>query len=102
MGPLLAINPVNQIKKTIPFASLTDSAETLMKKGGLKGVVSCGLQTFEASMFERCLEAWTRLVEGHPDAVSSFFMFIWASTEKMKKLGDQLSSYSHRDCAVWR
>ncbi|KAH7386573.1 hypothetical protein BKA64DRAFT_646120 [Cadophora sp. MPI-SDFR-AT-0126] len=101
MKPLLDINPVAQMKRPIEFSNLTDAADKIDKKGGFKSNVSCGLKTFEPENLEDALSAWTGLVDGHPDAVSTFFMFTWASKEAMKKFGDESSSYSHRDIGSW-
>ncbi|KAG4439066.1 hypothetical protein IFR05_005457 [Cadophora sp. M221] len=101
MKPLLAIHPVAQIKRPIAFSNLTDAADNIDKKGGLKSVVSCGLKGFDPEKFEKCLDAWTGLVEGHPEAASTFFMFLWASKDGMKTFGDESSAYGHRDIGCW-
>lgn len=81
MKPLLAANPVAQMKRPIAFSNLTDSADKIDKKGGFKSVVSCGLNGFDPEKFEKCLDSWTGLVDEHPEAASTFFMFLWASKE---------------------
>jgi hypothetical protein len=101
IAPLLALKPVQQIRKVIGFASITDAAEPLNKQGGLKTQISCGLQKFSARKFELSLDAFTKLVDEHPSASGSFFMSNWYSTEAMKKLPDMSAAYSHRDCGVW-
>jgi len=102
MKPLLDVNPVAQMKRPIDFSNLTDSADKIDKKGGLKSNVSCGLKTFKPEYIENALAAWIKLVDEHPDAASTFFMFIWASKEAMNTVGDQSSAYTHRDIGSWR
>ncbi|KAK0111780.1 hypothetical protein ONS96_001049 [Cadophora gregata f. sp. sojae] len=101
MQLLTSINPVAQMKRAIEFSNLTDSADKIDKKGGFKSNISCGLKTFEPEVLQNALASWTGLVDGHPDAASTFFMFIWASKEGMEKFGDESSAYSHRDIGSW-
>lgn len=101
MQPLLAIKPINQIKKLIPFGNLTDAGEALMVKGGLKSIHSCGLQIFDAEKFVRCLDAWNGLTDEHPGAGRSFFMFNWFSTEGCGKFAQESSAWSHRDVKLF-
>ena len=102
MKPLLDANPVAQMKRPIEFSNLTDSADKIDKKGGYKSNVSCGLKTFKPEYLQNALAAWMRLVDGYSDAASTFFMFIWASREAMKTLGEESSAYTHRDIGSWR
>lgn len=102
MKPLLDVNPVAQMKRPVEFSNLTDSTDKIDKKGGFKSNVSCGLKTFKPEYLENALAAWMRLVDGHSDAASTFFMFIWASKEAMKSFGDESSAYTHRDIGTWR
>ncbi|KAH6715691.1 hypothetical protein BKA61DRAFT_547409 [Leptodontidium sp. MPI-SDFR-AT-0119] len=101
MKPLLAANPVAQMKRHTAFSNLTDAADKIDKKGGFKSVVSCGLKGFDPRKFEKCLDSWTGLVDEHPEAASTFFMFLWASKEGMKSFGDESSAYGHRDIGCW-
>ena len=102
VAPLLALNPVQKITKTIGFVNITDAAEALNKQKGFKTQISCGMQKFDGNILEKGLESWTKLVDEHPNASSSFFMYNLYSTGGMMKFGEESSSYSHRDCAVWR
>jgi hypothetical protein len=100
-APLLALKPVQQIKKTINFANITDAAEALNKQGGLKSQISCGMRTFDAKKFENSLHSFTRLLEEHPSTSGSFIMYNYYSPKEMMKRPES-SAYSHRDCGVWR
>jgi hypothetical protein len=102
MQPLIDAKPVKQIKDTVSFANFTDSADALNKPGGIKAQISCGMRKFDGQKFEESLDQWTELVEKYPGAVGSFFMFTWVSTEAMKKVPDDTTCWSHRDCGVWR
>jgi hypothetical protein len=101
VAPLLALKPIKQIKNVIGFANITDAAEALNKQGGLKTQISCGMQKFSAEKFEGGLKSFRKLVEEHPSASGSFFMYNWCSTEAMLKRPES-SAYSHRDVGVWK
>ncbi|KAL2065229.1 hypothetical protein VTL71DRAFT_2898 [Oculimacula yallundae] len=101
MQPILSIGPVAQIKKSIEFADITDAADRIDKKGGLKSIVSCGMQSFDPVMLEKSLDAWVRLVDAHPGAKDTFFILSWSSTEGMREFEGDGSAYGHRDVGSW-
>jgi hypothetical protein len=103
MAPLLALNPVQNIKKTVEWGSITDSSDAFSKHGGLNTIVSCGLQRFDGKQFIVSLERWKKMVDEAPRAKRSLFMFTWFSNqnEMFKRIVDESSAWSHRDCAVW-
>ena len=102
MAPILAANPVQQIKKSIGFSNITDTADATNAKTGFKSQISCGLQIFKASQFERALHSWTKLVEECPGASGSLYAFNWTGIGAMKKIPEGGSAWTHRDCPVWR
>ncbi|KAG0647854.1 FAD-linked oxidoreductase chyH [Hyphodiscus hymeniophilus] len=102
MQPLLDAKPVQQIKETVSFANVTDSTDALNRSGGIKRQISCGMRSFSAEKLEESLTQWNQLVEKHPGAAASFFMFTWVSTEAMSKVPQESTCWSHRDCGIWR
>lgn len=103
MAPLLALNPVPNIKKTVECGNVTDSSDAFNKHGGLNTIVSCGLQRFDGRQFIESLEQWKKMVDEALGAKRSMFMFTWFSNqnEVFKRIEDESSAWSHRDCAVW-
>jgi hypothetical protein len=102
VAPLLALNPVQKIRKEIDFVNITDAAEALNVQGGLKAQISCGMQTFAPEKFEKTLHSFSELVERYPSAAGCGFMFNWYATQAMREREGEGSAYSHRDCGVWR
>ncbi|KAH7317941.1 hypothetical protein BKA65DRAFT_609543 [Rhexocercosporidium sp. MPI-PUGE-AT-0058] len=91
MKPLLAVNPIAEMKRQTAFSNLTDAADRIDKKGGFKLIVTCGLKGFDPEKFEKCLDAWTGLLNGHPEAASTFFMWPSAPDEESFKAALQSS-----------
>jgi len=89
VAPLLALKPVQKTTKTIAFVNITDAAEALNKQSGFKTQISCGMRNFDESILEKGLESWTKLVDEHPSASSSFFMYNLYSTEGMMKFREE-------------
>lgn len=61
MSPLLALSPLQQIKKVVPWGNMTDSADMLAGHGGIKTLHSCGMKEFDGKKFEKSLELWERM-----------------------------------------
>lgn len=102
MAPLLALNPVQNVKKNVECGNITDPNEALSKQGGLKTFTSCGLQKFDGKQFVECLERWKKLVDQAPGAAGTRIMFGWYSNEVLKSIPEESTSWSHRDCPVWK
>jgi hypothetical protein len=101
VAPLLALKPVQQMKKTIGFENMTDAAEAFNKQGGFKAQISCGMQKFSARKFEQSLNSFGTLLDENPSTSGSFIMYNYYSPKQMMTRPES-SPYSHRDCGVWR
>ena len=97
--PLLDAKPAKQIKETVSFTNLTESADALKESSRKFYVVCANLGAENSKKTSAC---WKELVEEFPGASGSFFMFSWASTEVMKKVSDDTNCWSHRDCGIWK
>lgn len=102
MKPILAAKPLQQVKKLINFAQITDGADALNTQGGLKSQISCGMQTFDGKKFAKSLEIYNALVSKYPSAAGSCFLFPWFPKLGMAKSTDESSPFSHRDVLIWR
>jgi hypothetical protein len=102
IAPILDAKPERQIKNVIDFAHITDSLDAFNNPGGLKRQISCGMRSFSTNKFEQSLKQWVDLVDTFPNAFGTFFMFTWVSTEAMKKVPDESTCWSHRDCGIWK
>jgi hypothetical protein len=102
MAPLLAINPLQQIKKPITWRNITDSADALAAHGGMKSLVSCGMKNFDGKKFEKSLELWIKPAEDVPGTEGCSFIFMWFSLDAVKRFPVGSSAWSHRDMGVWR
>lgn len=102
MAPLLALGPLQQIKKPVPWGNMTDAADALAVHGGMKSLISCGLKSFDGKKFETTLYLWNKLEKEVPDAKGCVFMYTWFSTEAAQKIPAKSSAWSHRDMGVWR
>jgi hypothetical protein len=61
MAPLLALDPLQQIKKLVPWGNMTDSTDMLSGHGGMKTLHSCGMKEFDGKVFEKSLQLWERM-----------------------------------------
>lgn len=101
MAPLLSLNPVQNIKRTVEWGNITDASEPLSKHGGYNTLVSCGLQKFDGKQFLQSLESWTKMVGEAPGAARTMIMFGWYSNDVLKSIPEESTAWSHRDCPVW-
>lgn len=101
MAPLIALKPVQNIKNTVEWGNITDVSDAISKQGGLNTLVSCGLQRFDGKQFIEALDRWQKLVDATPGAAKTAFMFGWYSNEVLKKIPEERTPWSHRDCPVW-
>ena len=102
MAPLLALDPVQQMKKVLPWGNMTDSADMLAVHGGFKTLHSCGMKGFDAATFEKSLELWEKIDKEIPGAKGCTFIMNWFSLDVMKKKGQTGSAWSHRDVGLWK
>ncbi len=102
MEPLLALKPIQHIKKEMAWANMTDASEAISKPVGLGSQISCGLQKFSAEKFEKALESWTKLVEEYPNASGRLILFGWNAPPQLRIFPVDNSAWSHRDCGVWK
>jgi hypothetical protein len=102
MAPLLALNPLQQIKKPVPWGNITDSAEALASHGGIKSLISCGMKSFEGKKFEKSLELWEKLAKEVPGANGCYFLTMWFSLEAVERVPAKSTAWSHRDMGVWK
>jgi hypothetical protein len=102
MAPLLAIGPIQEIKKPIPWANITDSADAFAAHGGIKTLISCGMKNFDGKKFEKSVELWEKLAQEVPGATGSYFLFMWFSLDAVKRVPVESSAWTHRDMGVWR
>ncbi|KUJ14527.1 FAD-binding domain-containing protein [Mollisia scopiformis] len=100
MAPLIALKPVQNIKKTVEFGNITDPSD-VFGKPGLNTLLSCGLQRFDGKQFIEALDKWKKLVEEAPGAARTVFMFTWYSNEILKTIPEETTPWSHRDCPIW-
>ncbi|KAF8850675.1 FAD-binding domain-containing protein [Acephala macrosclerotiorum] len=101
MAPLVALNPTQNIKREVFWASITDASDSLSKHGGYNTLVSCGLQRFDGKQFEQSLESWTKMIEEVLGVARTMMMFGWYSNEVLKSIPEGSTAWSHRDCPVW-
>lgn len=101
MAPLIALNPIQSIKKTVNWGNITASGDPFSKHGGLNAIVSCGLQKFDGKQFIEALRVWQNLADEVPGAAKTMLLFGWYSTEVLKSIPEESTSWSHRDCPVW-
>ena len=101
MAPLLALNPVQQIKKVVPWGNMTDSADMLAGHGGMKTLHSCGMKEFDGKKFEKSLELWEQIDKEVPGVKGCTFMMNWFALDAVKKK-EGSSAWTHRDMGVWR
>ena len=102
MAPLLALGPLQQIKKRVPWGNITDGGDAVAAHGGLKSFISCGLKEFDGKKFEKTLDLWNKLEKDVPDTNGCVFMHLWFSTEIAQRLPAESSAWSHRDIGAWR
>ena len=101
MAPLLALGPVQQMKKVLPWGNMTDSGDIFAAHGGFKTLHSCGMKEFDAGKFEKSLDLWEKIDKEIP-GVSCTFITNWFSLDAMKKGGLMGSAWSHRDVGIWK
>jgi len=101
MAPFIALKPVQNIRKIVEWGNITDPTEALSKQGGLRTLASCGLQKFDGKKFIHALDSWQKLVDEAPGAAGTMTMFGWYSNEILKKIPEESTAWSHRDCPIW-
>ncbi len=101
MAPFVALKPVQNIRKVVGWGNITDPTDALSKQGGLRALVSCGLQKFDGKKFIYALDSWQKLVDEAPGAAGTMTMFGWYSNEVLKKIPEESTPWSHRDCPIW-
>jgi len=102
MAPILALGPVQQMKKILPWGNMTDSTDMLAVHGGFKTLHSCGMKEFSVEKFEKSLDLWNKIDKDIPGAKGCTFIMNWFSLDAMKKKGLAGSAWSHRDVGLWK
>lgn len=100
MAPLLALDPVQQIKKALQWGNTTDSVNMLAHHSGFKTLHSCGMKEVDGKTFEKSLDLWERKSQ---EGSGRERMYLFDGLVLGR--GDEEecnSAWSHRDIGVWK